>query len=130
MAALVTGSTVRAARGENTAATPAGTAAGTITTGHHIILFPKLAPSWDRYTSAAVIAAPAAVSAAMPRSNRPVRTSFTARPASARTVRRRSSPRFISVSFRAGQEFLRLLFHALLEHAPRVLVAVDHRARQ
>src|SRR6476661_1998292 len=116
MAALVSGNTVRAARAENTAATPAGTAAGTMTTGHHIILFPKLAPSWDRYTSAAVSAAPAAVSAAMPRSNRPVRTSFTARPASAATVRS-SSPRFISFSFRAGQEFLRLLFHALLEHA-------------
>ena len=48
IAALANGSTVRAARAENTAATPAGTAAGTMTTGHHIILFPKLAPSWDR----------------------------------------------------------------------------------
>ena len=48
MAALVSGSTVRAARAENTAAIPAGIAVGTTTTGHHIILLPKLAPSWDR----------------------------------------------------------------------------------
>ena len=102
-----------------------------MTTGHHIILLPKLAPSWDRYTSRG------GDRRARPRSARPcpVRTARSAHPAprarpAPPTVRRRSSPRFISVPFRAGQELLRLLFHALLENAPRVLVAVHHRARQ
>src|SRR5512141_1801835 len=79
MAALVRGRTVRAARAENTAAIPAGIAVGTTTIGHHIILLPKLAPSWDRYISPAVTAAPTAVTAERLRSNRPVRTSATAR---------------------------------------------------
>ena len=48
IAALASGRTVRAARRENTAATPAGIAVGTTTIGHHIILLPKLAPSWER----------------------------------------------------------------------------------
>src|SRR3954452_23611499 len=41
MAALASGSTVLAARREKTAATPAGMAAGTTATGHHIIRFPE-----------------------------------------------------------------------------------------
>ena len=64
--------------GRNTAAIPAGTAVGTITTGHYIILFPKLAPSWDRKPSAAVTAAPTAVAADSVRSNRLVRIVSTA----------------------------------------------------
>src|SRR6476469_5073766 len=78
MAALVSSSTVRAARAEKIAAMPAGIAVGTTTIGHHIILLPKLALSWDRYISAAVTAAPNAVTADRDRSNRPVRTSTSA----------------------------------------------------
>jgi len=39
---------VCAARRENTAAMPAGIAAGTIAIGYHIIRLPKRAPSCDR----------------------------------------------------------------------------------
>ena len=48
IAALLTGSTVLAARREKNPAAPAGIAVGTTTIGHHIILLPKLAPSWER----------------------------------------------------------------------------------
>ena len=45
---VVSGSTVFAARRLKTAAMPAGIAVGTTTTGHHIILLPKLAPSCEK----------------------------------------------------------------------------------
>ncbi len=41
------GSTVLAARRENTAAIPAGTRVGMMTIGHHIIRLPKLAESCE-----------------------------------------------------------------------------------
>ena len=75
------GRTVLAARRLNTAATPAGAMDGMITTGHHIILLPKLAPSCSVKISAAVTSAPAAARPARLRSNRPVRMSMTARAA-------------------------------------------------
>src|SRR3954463_9428686 len=89
MAALASGSTVRAARREKTAAIPAGMAAGATITGHHIIPLPKLALSWGGEISPAacggegeapraVPAPPAAVIADRVRSKRPVRTSWIA----------------------------------------------------
>src|SRR5579875_1218604 len=75
------GSTVWAARRLKTAATPAGAMVGTMTTGHHIILLPKLAPSCSVKISAAVMTAPAAARAARERSKRPVLMSATARSA-------------------------------------------------
>src|SRR3954453_16813550 len=68
---------------------PAGIAVGTTTTGHHITLLPKLAPSWEKKISPAVTAAPAAVRPARVRSKRPGRTSRTAadRPAKVRSKR-------------------------------------------
>jgi hypothetical protein len=53
-------------------ATPAAAPIGPRATGSHIILFPKLALSCSKKISAAVIMAPAAVSAAKLRSKRPV----------------------------------------------------------
>ena len=47
------GRMVLAARRLTTAATPAGAMDGMITTGHHIILLPKLAPSCSLKISAA-----------------------------------------------------------------------------
>src|SRR3954452_8172548 len=119
MAALASGSTVLAARRERTAATPAGMAAGTTATGHHIIRFPKLALSWDRQICPAVTAAPAAVSAESVRSNRPVRRS-----------RRAASTSPMSVAvLGAGQVLLHLLLDALLDETGGVLVAVQHGGR-
>src|SRR3954467_2465165 len=96
---------------------PAGIAVGTTTTGHHITLLPKLAPSWEKKISPAVTAAPAAVSPARVRSKRPVRTSRTAVD---------SRPISLAV-LRAGQVLLHLLLDPLLEEAGGVLVAVQHR---
>src|SRR3954466_5539031 len=120
IAALASGSTVRAARSEKTAATPAGIAVGTTTTGHHMTLLPKLAPSWEKKISPAVTAAPAAVRAERVRSKRPVRTSRTA-----------VESRLISVAvLGAGQVLLDLLLDALPDEACGVLVAVQHRRRR
>ena len=74
------GSTVLAARRLNTAAIPAGRMVGTTTIGHHIILLPKLALSCEVKISPVVTIAPAAARPASVRSNRPVRTSCSARP--------------------------------------------------
>src|SRR3954451_17276082 len=122
IAALASGTTVFAARSENTAAIPAGTAVGTTTTGHHITRLPKLAPSCDRKISPAVTAAPAAVRAERVRSKRPVRTSR-------RAVRsRRGSDMSVAV-LAAGQVLLHLLLDALLDEAGGVLVTVQHGGR-
>src|SRR3954471_3395128 len=95
---------------------PAGIAVGTTAIGHHIILLPKLAPSWEKKISPAVTAAPAAVSPARVRSKRPVRTSRTA-----------VDSRPISVAvLRAGQVLLHLLLDPLLDESGGVLVAVQH----
>src|SRR3954471_13878424 len=123
IAALASGSTVFAARSENTAAIPAGTAVGTTTTGHHITRLPKLAPSCDRKISPAVTAAPAAVRAERVRSKRPVRTSR-------RAVRsRRGSDMSVAV-LAAGPGLLHLLLDALLDEAGGVLVTVQDRRRR
>src|SRR5438128_1462573 len=128
MAAEASGRTVLAARLEKTAAIPAGIAVGRIATGHHIILLPKLAESCSVYISAAVIAAPAAVSAARLCSNRPVRTSRSARSsrcgecAGGVEVSRR---RISVAALRAGQVLLHLLLDALLDEPGGVLVAVQ-----
>ena len=87
--AEASGRTVLAARRLNTAATPAGAMVGMITTGHHIILLPKLAPSCSVKISAAVTSAPAAASPARLRSKRPVRMSVT--PVAAERPRVRSA---------------------------------------
>src|SRR5919202_5897384 len=117
IAALASGSTVRAARSEKTAAMPAGIAVGTTATGHHMTLLPKLAPSCEKKISPAVTAAPAAVSAERVRSKRPVRTSRTA-----------VENRLISLAaLCAGQVLLHLLLDPLLDEPGGVLVAVQHR---
>ena len=122
--AEASGSTVFAARRENTAATPAGAIVGTITIGHHIILFPKLAPSCSVKISAAVITAPAAASPAMPRSKRPVRM-FSTHPR--RQLRGAGFCCSASPVPSAGQELLRLLPDTGLQHSPGVLVTADER---
>src|SRR5437016_7894235 len=114
MAAEANGSTVLAAFGDATAAIPAGIAVGTMTTGHHIILLPKLAPSCEKKISAAVMAAPPAVSADSDLSKRPVRTSC-------RAVVSRATSILVS-----REILLHFLFQALLDEACSVFVAVQH----
>src|SRR3954453_9281958 len=98
---------------------PAGIAVGTTTTGHHMTLLPKLAPSWEKKISPAVTAAPAAVRAERVRSKRPVRTSRVA-----------VETRLISLAvLGAGEVLLHLLLDPLLDEPGGVLVAVQHRRR-
>src|ERR1700744_5066900 len=110
------GRTVLAARRLNTAAKPAGAIDGMITTGHHIILLPKLAPSCSVKISAAVTNAPAAARPARLRSNRPVRMSVTARVPMPNGTLLADLDRFgTSVALGAGKELLGLLADAGFE---------------
>ena len=72
MAAEAIGRAVLAIRLLKKPATPAAAPMGPSVTGTHIILLPKLALSCSKKISAAVISAPAAVSADRLRSKRPV----------------------------------------------------------